>query len=375
MGSDDEICEDEEEILVYVEFEGLEDGNVFSEEQLQLDMIGLDTEHPIMKINGKFYEGAYEDVIGTYMFFTRNDTLVADDPLFDDIRSLEYFAKTRKILKMQRIFVKPRTEVLGDSDHHQCVPNSKTLQLAGVPCRYQEEALSLWKSMRTDRLNALRSYLEKQRIRQEKKDLGITLESESDEDNPFAIYNHKDEFNSVNKAEDACDQGEETSSHCGDEFHSQPMFPNEIMNETLNTIESSCDSNNQESETSGMEPQSSTLEDDGCHPSTCETRLPRKKSISKPRKVQKIKDKKARPLPKSKKPFNQVEEKSDTDASNILEDKGVSGKCRILSVEKCNIEVDRVDSTNDKVSKQLKREAKMKEISEQLKAYAKEHKC
>ena len=53
MEMDDEISEDEEEILVYVEFEGLVDGNVFSEKQLQLDMIGIDTEHPIMQINGK----------------------------------------------------------------------------------------------------------------------------------------------------------------------------------------------------------------------------------------------------------------------------------------------------------------------------------
>lgn len=53
MVSDDEMSEDEDEILVYVEFEGLVDVNVFSEEQLQLDMIGIDTEHPIMQINGK----------------------------------------------------------------------------------------------------------------------------------------------------------------------------------------------------------------------------------------------------------------------------------------------------------------------------------
>lgn len=43
---------DSEEILVYVEFEVLDD-NVFNEKQLQLDMIGIDTEHPIMQINGK----------------------------------------------------------------------------------------------------------------------------------------------------------------------------------------------------------------------------------------------------------------------------------------------------------------------------------
>lgn len=57
MGSDDELPEDEEEILLYVEFEGLVDGNAFSEEQLQLDMIGMDTAHPIMQINGRVIIG------------------------------------------------------------------------------------------------------------------------------------------------------------------------------------------------------------------------------------------------------------------------------------------------------------------------------
>nr|XP_033339042.1 general transcription factor 3C polypeptide 6 [Megalopta genalis] len=375
MGSDNEICEDEDEILVYVEFEGLVDGNVFSEEQLQLDMIGIDTEHPIMKINGKFYEGTYEDVGGTYMFFAKNDTLVANDPVFDEIPSLKYFAKTRKILKMQRIFIKPRTEVLGDSDHYQCIPNLNTLQIAGVPCRYQEEALSFWKSERTDRLNALHSYLEKRRIRQEKKDLGITLESDSDEDNPFAMYSHKDDSNIVNKVEDTCDQDEETSSHCGDEFHSKPMFPNEIINETLNTIESSCDSNIQEFETSAVKSQSSILADDNCHLNTHKTRLLKKKNVSKARTIQKVKDKKARPLSKGRKPFNKIEEASETATSSTIENKNIEDKFKQIIVETCNTEVNRQESDIDKISKQLKREAKMKEISEQLKAYAREYKC
>lgn len=51
MEKNDEVS-DSEEILVYVEFEVLDD-NVFNEKQLQLDMIGIDTEHPIMQINGK----------------------------------------------------------------------------------------------------------------------------------------------------------------------------------------------------------------------------------------------------------------------------------------------------------------------------------
>lgn len=45
--------EDEEEILVYVEFENCNENNTFSNKNLKLDMIGIDTEHPIMQVNGK----------------------------------------------------------------------------------------------------------------------------------------------------------------------------------------------------------------------------------------------------------------------------------------------------------------------------------
>lgn len=53
MQSDDEKSDSEEEILVYVEFEGLVGSNVFNSQELHLDMIGIDTEHPIMQINGR----------------------------------------------------------------------------------------------------------------------------------------------------------------------------------------------------------------------------------------------------------------------------------------------------------------------------------
>lgn len=53
MQSDEELSENEEEILVYVEFEGLVGSNVFNNKELQLDMIGIDTEHPTMQINGR----------------------------------------------------------------------------------------------------------------------------------------------------------------------------------------------------------------------------------------------------------------------------------------------------------------------------------
>lgn len=53
MDSDPELLEDEEEILVYVEFEGFVNNNIFTNGQLQLDMVGIDTDHPIMQIDGR----------------------------------------------------------------------------------------------------------------------------------------------------------------------------------------------------------------------------------------------------------------------------------------------------------------------------------
>jgi len=53
MQSDDENNNDEEEMLVYVEFEGLIGSNIFNNQELKLDMIGIDTDHPIIEINGR----------------------------------------------------------------------------------------------------------------------------------------------------------------------------------------------------------------------------------------------------------------------------------------------------------------------------------
>lgn len=73
------------------------------------------------------------------MFFEKDDHPTVDDPVFDKIPTLKYFKKTRKFLRMQRAFVTPRYEVLGDSEHNKCIPNMETIREAGVPPKYQEE--------------------------------------------------------------------------------------------------------------------------------------------------------------------------------------------------------------------------------------------
>ncbi|XP_020288875.1 general transcription factor 3C polypeptide 6 [Pseudomyrmex gracilis] len=168
MQSDEMLSENEEEMLVYVQFEGLVGSNVFDDKNLELDIVGIDTEHPIIQINGRFYEGTYEDAVGTYMFFEKEDNPQVDDPIFDKAPTLKYFAKTRKLLKMQRVFTKPRTEILGDSEQSGCTPNMEILSQAGVPPKYQEEALQFWEQLYKERQEELNMHLEKQQIGEEK---------------------------------------------------------------------------------------------------------------------------------------------------------------------------------------------------------------
>ncbi|KAG8034505.1 hypothetical protein G9C98_007581 [Cotesia typhae] len=186
---DDDVCDEteEEDILVYVEFEGTSESTIFCNEKLQLDMIGLDMEHPIMQVNGKHYEGTYEDDVGTSLFFKKDPNAVIDDPVFDKANNIKYFGKVDKILKMKRIFVKPRVEVLGNSEHPSCMPNMKTIQDFGIPPDYQKNALKLWTEKRNERMNALDEYIEKQKQREEKRRQGIELNSESDDDMPYAL--------------------------------------------------------------------------------------------------------------------------------------------------------------------------------------------
>lgn len=75
------------------------------------------------------------------MFFTKTNDSSMSDPVFDIVPNFKYFAKTKKFLKMQRIFIKSRTEVLGDSENNQCIPNSYTLKQAGIPLQYRTEGI------------------------------------------------------------------------------------------------------------------------------------------------------------------------------------------------------------------------------------------
>ncbi|XP_046740005.1 uncharacterized protein LOC124407666 [Diprion similis] len=393
--SDDESClsEDESEVLVYVECEGYVDGSVFKNEKLQLDIIGVDSDHPIMQINGKFYEGTYHDAVGTYMFFEKDEAPVVDDPAFETPATLKYFAKTRKLLKMERVFTMQRTEVLGDSDHLYCLPNISTIKEAGVPSKYQDDALQFWEKMREDRMEALKIYLEKQQIRDEKRLKGIELDSESDDDNPFAIYKSKT-IEGTNNAPSQSKSQNTTLNIAAHISESEDIDISNILNKVMK-LDSSVDT---AEESWKIKPgEKLTVIDPG--PSTSKhthldmpllASMKKKKSSTKAMSKSKSKvvfKKPNKRAPKSKKSQTMIHSSDETSkvSSLVVESDSdeirVTGKLEVShkkdnsdentsgAADESSMSRKLVNSMSKRLEKQAKREAKMKEISRRLKAH------
>lgn len=162
-----------------------------------------------------------------------------NDPVFDKTPNLRYNTKTKKILKMKRVFVKPRLEVLGDSNCSNCIPNMETIKEAGVPPKYQQDALLLWKKMRDERLEARNDYLEKQKQRTEKRQRGIEPDSDSDEDNPFVMYKNKNNDDKINQTQD--DNVKDNSHELN---MKKTIESNDILRVNLERIDSPSNSKN-----------------------------------------------------------------------------------------------------------------------------------
>lgn len=248
--------------------------------------------------------------------------------------------------------------------------------------------------MRNDRLNALHLYLEKQRVRQQKKSQGIMLDSESDEDNPFAAYKHKDESDSVNNPEDARIESRRESK--------------ENINETLETIGNACQGNVEEV-VAAMEPKSLILNDGSSRLvrtiRTYKTKTLRKRNASMARNIQRkkhrtkskilISDRKETELSNAGEKLEQPgrsnvtqtsgsteiirnvsenENEKDKDKEKEKETETESDKHKVVAIiGESKVDINQTDLTDYKVIKQRKREAKMKEISAQLKAIAEEY--
>lgn len=80
---------------IVVEFEGNFDLDGVKDKQLQL--IGIDTDEPVLRIDTKFYKLDMKDSIGSRLVFRHKED-----------GKLEYYAKTDKVITARRVMIKPR---------------------------------------------------------------------------------------------------------------------------------------------------------------------------------------------------------------------------------------------------------------------------
>lgn len=120
----------EEEFLVYVDFEGNLLSNDLDDSNMDIHIIGIDSENPVIEINGKIFEGNYNNLnnffkfhniiscflgsydfsVGTNVFLEIDDNPSPLDPLYDLCPKEMYklHTKTNKVLKMRRMLIESK---------------------------------------------------------------------------------------------------------------------------------------------------------------------------------------------------------------------------------------------------------------------------
>lgn len=80
---------------IVIEFEG--NFNIDSVISKQLQIIGIDTDEPILKIDSKFYKIDVKDSIGSRLILKHGDD-----------GKLNYYTKTDKVVSASRVMIKPK---------------------------------------------------------------------------------------------------------------------------------------------------------------------------------------------------------------------------------------------------------------------------
>uniref|UniRef100_A0A1B6I6Y9 Transcription factor TFIIIC triple barrel domain-containing protein n=1 Tax=Homalodisca liturata TaxID=320908 RepID=A0A1B6I6Y9_9HEMI len=116
---------EEEEILVYAEFDSVLDESMLQETSL-FKIIALDSDEPFLQIGTQMYCGKWLDSVGTHLFFEPEEAPPPLDPVFSNALDclLNFKFKTRKCLELSRIFInKKQAEEKAD---HSNSPNDVT---------------------------------------------------------------------------------------------------------------------------------------------------------------------------------------------------------------------------------------------------------
>ncbi|XP_055548977.1 uncharacterized protein LOC129732275 [Wyeomyia smithii] len=110
---DDEYIE--EEMLLFVDFDKFISQDELTDSNVKIKFVGIETETPIIQVNNDVYQGSYDFALGTNVFLEEDtEAKKSIDPLYspDPARVFKYSGQSNKVLKMQRIFVTPKTEVV-----------------------------------------------------------------------------------------------------------------------------------------------------------------------------------------------------------------------------------------------------------------------
>ncbi|KAK7597762.1 hypothetical protein V9T40_009987 [Parthenolecanium corni] len=103
--NDDNFSEEEEEILVYVNFEDLAD-DYSMKDLASTKILGLDSDEPIVQMGNKVFGGSWNEVVGTALFFEPTAPVPKRCYFSEKVsKPLKYFNKTTKQLNLKRIFI------------------------------------------------------------------------------------------------------------------------------------------------------------------------------------------------------------------------------------------------------------------------------
>ncbi|XP_046578116.1 general transcription factor 3C polypeptide 6-like isoform X2 [Haliotis rubra] len=115
-----------EETLVVAELSGLIDSETLKKDNLKCEVLGIDTDRPVLQIENYVFAGEYEDAIGTAMIFKG---IPADPSAPDsDLKDLEYVCSTRKKLVMKRAFLQSKNIA---ETHRQSIPDEDEVDTDG----------------------------------------------------------------------------------------------------------------------------------------------------------------------------------------------------------------------------------------------------
>mmetsp|Transcript_5084 Transcript_5084/g.8741 ORF Transcript_5084/g.8741 Transcript_5084/m.8741 type:complete len:114 (-) Transcript_5084:374-715(-) len=101
--TEDAAGDQEEEMMVLLEFDELEDTKFLSRCQ-SYSLIGLETPTPILKLDNYIFRGTYEDIIGTGLLFADQDP----DGHSESQPAPKYVGSATKKIRFKRILLEPK---------------------------------------------------------------------------------------------------------------------------------------------------------------------------------------------------------------------------------------------------------------------------